>query len=538
MNDSGREAQFDAIVVGAGFAGLYALYRLRNLGLRVRVFEAGGGVGGTWFWNRYPGARCDIESLEYSYSFSEELQQQWQWPDRYGFQPEILRYLDHVADRFDLRRDIEFNTRVTTAVFDPGVARWTVSFDHGTSVTARFCVMACGNLSAPRIPDIPGLKDFRGRWYHTARWPVTQVDFSGLNVGVVGTGATGVQVIPWIAREAAHLHVFQRTANYSVPARNGPLDAGRERAHKANYRQRREAALLTSFGVAGYPPPTQSALGVSDEERLRTYEAKWAEGLAFGLLSSYTDLMTSKAANDTAAEFVRGKIRATVRDPAVAELLVPTDHPLGSRRLCLDSGYYETFNRDNVSLVDARNEPITAITADGLATAKREYRLDAIVFATGFDAMTGALRAIDIRNGAGDNLAGRWAADPASYLGLMIAGFPDMFLVTGPGSPSVKAQMVVAIEHHVNWIAECIEHLRVRGLSSIEAQEAPQADWVRHVDQVAQGTLFPLADSWYYSKGGPGSQRRFIPYVGGFARYRAKCAEVAANGYEGFTLKE
>src|SRR5262245_39609420 len=417
-------AEFDAIVVGTGVGGLYAIHRLRKLGLKVRAFEAGGGVGGTWYWNRYPGCHCDVESMEYSYSFSDELQQEWQWPERYGTQPEILRYINHVADRFDLRRDIEFNTRVKEAVFDGEANTWTIKTDKGSAATARFCIMATGNLSTPRTPSFPGLESFKGKWYHTGLWPHDGVDFTGLRVGVIGTGSSGVQSIPIIARQAKHLYVFQRTANFSLPARNVPMDPTKERAHKADYAERRRAAFDTPFGIAGYPAPVKSALETGEEERRRLYEAKWAEGGSISFLYSFTDLLVNKASNETASEFVREKIRATVNDPRTAELLCPTDHPIGAKRLILDTDYYETYNRDNVTLVDIRTKPIREIIATGLRTDDAEYKLDAIVFATGFDAMTGAMKEIDIHTDAGLSIQQKWQDGPRSYLGIMIAGFP------------------------------------------------------------------------------------------------------------------
>ena len=380
----------DVAIVGAGLGGLYALHRLRGLGLKTRVYEAGSGVGGTWFWNRYPGARCDIESLEYSYSFSEELQAEWRWPERYATQPVILKYINHVADRFDLRRDVQLDTRIASALYDRAENRWALRTAGGEVVTARFCVMATGNLSTPKVPDFRGIDDFEGEWHHTGLWPAEGVDFTGKRVGVVGTGSTAIQMIPLIARQARHLYVFQRTANFSLPARNAPMDPERERRHKASHARRREEARQTAFGVSGYPIPTKSALEVPEEERRRNYERMWAEGGTIGFLNCYNDFLVSEGANETAAEFAREKIRSIVRDPAVAELLAPKDHPIGSKRLCLDTGYYETYNRDNVTLVDVRSAPIQEITPRGVRTTDREYELDAIAFATGFDAMTGA----------------------------------------------------------------------------------------------------------------------------------------------------
>ena len=532
-----EQQQYDVVVVGGGLGGLYALHRLRGLGLSVRVFEAGSGVGGTWFWNRYPGARCDVESMEYSYSFSNDLQQAWSWPERYGTQPEILRYINHVADQFDLRRDIQLNTRIVSAVFNPATNRWTLETNQGEVVTAQFCVMASGNLSTPRVPDFKGLESFQGKWYHTGLWPHEGVDFSGLRVGVIGTGSSGVQMIPRIAAQADHLTVFQRTANFSLPARNAPLDPERERLHKEHYEERRRAALDTPFGIAGHPAPTKSALDVTEAERQRAYEAKWAEGGSISFLYSYTDLLVNKASNDTASEFVRQKIRGIVRNPLTAEILSPKDHPIGTKRLCLDTNYYETYNRNNVSLVDVKADPIVEITATGLRTRDHDHGpFDALVFATGFDAMTGALREIDIRVKGGKALADEWEAGPRTYLGLMVAGFPNMFVVTGPGSPSVKTQMILAIEQHTDWIADCLMHLRTNGYKQIEANRDAQDSWVQHVNDVADSTLYPLANSWYVGANIPGKPRVFMPYVGGFAGYKQKCDAVAANGYDGFLL--
>jgi len=529
--------EFDAVIVGGGLAGLYAIHRLRNrMGLKVRAFEAGSGVGGTWFWNRYPGARCDVESLEYSYSFSDELQQEWQWPERYGTQPEILRYINHVADRFDLRRDVQLNTRVTSALFDSQTNLWTLRTDKGDVVRARYCIMAAGNLSTPRVPDFKGLQDFRGKWYHTGLWPTNGVDFTGLHVGVIGTGSSGVQMIPVIARQAKHLHVFQRTANFSLPARNAAMDHDRERRHKAEYPARRAAAYDTPFAIAGYPKPDKAAFDVSEAERNAAYEAKWQEGGSISFLYAFKDLLVNKAANDTASEFVRNKIRGIVKDPRTAELLAPKDHPIGTKRLCLDTGYYETYNRDNVTLVDARSDPIAEITATGLRTGKQAYEFDAIVFATGFDAMTGALREIDIRTTDGASLDKTWAGGPLTYLGLMVAGFPNMFVITGPGSPGVKTQMIASIEQHTNWIADCLAHMAAKGYDRIESSERAQTEWVAHVNAVADSTLYPLANSWYMGANIPGKPRVFMPYVGGFDRYSRRCDQVAGKGYEGFTL--
>ena len=525
----------DVIIVGAGVAGLYAIHKLRGLGFTVRAYEAGDGVGGTWYWNRYPGCRCDVESLEYSFAFDNDLQQDWRWPERYGGQPAILDYVNHVADRFDLRRDIVFETRIASALYDSDAALWTIRTDKGETVVAPYCIMATGNLSTPRNPDIPGIDSFKGDWHHTGLWPHEGVDFAGKRVGVIGTGSSGVQSIPHIAEQADELYVFQRTANFSLPARNEPMTDARERPHKATYEERRIAAYDTPFGIAGYPPPTHSALEVSEAERNRTYEEKWAQGGSISFLYAFNDLLTNKAANDTASEFVRNKIRAIVKDPATAELLCPNDHPIGTKRLILDTNYYETYNRNNVHLVDIRSAPIEAITETGIRTADgQHYALDAIVFATGFDAMTGAMKEIDIRTDAGADIKRKWADGPQTYLGIMMADFPNLFMITGPQSPGVKSQMILSCEQHVNWIADCLVAQRDEGKRRIEPEPAAEQNWVAHNNAVADATLYPLANSWYVGANIPGKPRIFMPYVGGVTRYKAKCDAVAANGYEGF----
>ena len=527
----------DVVVVGAGLAGLYMLHRLRGLGLAARAYEAGRGIGGTWYWNRYPGARCDIESLDYSYSFSEAVQQEWHWTERYASQAEILRYIEHVADRFDLRPDIRLATRVIATTFDEVAGRWTVETDRGDRVTAQYCIMATGCLSAARIPAIPGLETFAGRWWHTGAWPHEGVTLTGRRVGVIGTGSSAIQAIPVIARRAAHLHVFQRTPNFSVPARNAPLDPADERRAKADYAARRREARASRAGFV--TPATEqmerSALAVAPAVRRRAYEARWERG-GLGFTSAFADLGSDLAANDTAAEFFRAKIRATVRDPLVAEALSPRDHPLGTKRLCADSGYYETFNRPNVTLIDLRTTPIAAITSRGVLTSGAEYPLDDLVFASGFDAMTGALRAIDIRGRAGVSLRERWADGPRAYLGLMVADFPNLFTITGPGSPSVLSNMIVSIEQHVEWIADCLAHLRAHRFRAIEASAEAEAAWMAHVEELGNATLYPLANSWYMGANIPGKSRVFMPYVGGVGAYRQQCDDIAARGYAGFSL--
>ncbi|MBM0205019.1 NAD(P)/FAD-dependent oxidoreductase [Micromonospora sp. STR1s_5] len=534
-SQSGRES-FDVVVVGAGFAGLYAIYKMRELGLSVCSFEAGDGVGGTWFWNRYPGARCDVESLDYSYSFSPELQQEWSWSQRYAEQPEILEYLNHVADRFSLREHIRFSTRVREMSYSSQNGLWTVVPDSGSPVEARFCIMASGNLSTPRVPDFPGIERFKGAWYHSGLWPKEGVDFIGKRVALIGTGATGIQMLPKIAAQAERVTVFQRTANFSVPARNMPMPKEDEREHKANYPDLRKAARRQSFGASRVVLPTRSAREVSDEERRSFYESLWEKGGSIPILTGFTDVLLSEEANATVSDFVREKIRQALRDPATAELLTPRDHPIGTKRLCVDTDYFETFNRDNVRLVDVRRAPIQEITETGVRTADAHYEVDAIAFATGFDAMTGALREIDITGRDGTKLSSAWQAGPTTYLGLMVHGFPNMFLVTGPGSPSVKANMVTAIEQHVEWIADCLVYLRREGLAAIEPEQKAQEEWVGHVNEVADRTLYPRAESWYVGANIPGKPRVFMPYVGGLPAYIAACEQVVAERYRGFRL--
>ena len=531
----GEVTVLDAVVVGAGFSGLYMLHRLRGLGLTARVFEAGTGVGGTWYWNRYPGARVDIESMEYSYSFSDELQDEWQWTERYASQPELLSYLNHVAERFDLKRDIRFETRVTSAVFDEAANRWTVRTDRGDVVSARYCVMATGCLSATKEPDFPGVESFEGETYHTGHWPHGGVDFTGQTVGVIGTGSSAIQSIPQIAAQAAHVHVFQRTPNFSVPAHNGPLDPKLVADWKVNRSQYRAQARESGFGILMVDQSEQLALEASPEERQKVFEQRWARG-GFSLLGGFADLIFDKDANATAAGFVADKIRGIVKDPAIAEKLVPRSYPIGTKRMCVDTGYYDTFNRDNVSLVDLGETPIEEITPTGVRTTEADYRLDSIVFAIGFDAMTGALNKIDIRGRGGEALRDKWADGPRTYLGLMVAGFPNLFIVTGPGSPSVLANMAVAIEQHVDWISDCLAWLGDRQLGAIEATADAEAAWVAHVNEVADGTLFPLANSWYIGANIPGKPRVFMPYIGGLGVYRQTCADIAAKDYEGFAV--
>ena len=532
---TGAPADVDAVVVGAGFAGLYAHHRLRGLGLTVRGFEAAADVGGTWWWNRYPGARCDVESMDYCYSFSPEVEQEWTWSERYATQPEILRYLNFVADRFDLRRDIQFDTRVTAATWDETSQRWHIATDRGDRVSAQFCIMATGCLSQAKEPEVDGIGTFGGDIFHTGRWPHEGVDFTGRRVGVIGTGSSGIQSIPIIAEQAEHLTVFQRTPNFTMPAKNAPLDPEAVAARKADAREIREAMRSSRAGVV-VPMPEHSAVAVDDDARSSQFERAWNSGTLYGMVAAFNDLLINRDANDTAAEYVRDRIREIVDDPDVAERLSPRNHPFGTKRPCLDTDYYATFNRDDVTLVDLRATPIVSITPTGIRTTADEFELDTIVFATGFDAMTGPLLGPDITGTGGSTLRDKWAAGPRTYLGIATAGFPNFFIVTGPGSPSVLVNMAVAIEHHVGWIAECIAYLRDRGLASINATVEAEDAWVDHVNEVANLTLFPHANSWYMGANVPGKPRVFMPYIGGFPRYDEVCRGVAADDYRGFAL--
>ncbi|WP_160108245.1 flavin-containing monooxygenase [Pseudomonas izuensis] len=527
-------SEFDVIVVGAGFAGLYLIHSLRQKGLSVRAFEAGSDVGGTWFWNRYPGARCDIESVIYSYSFSDELQDEWRWSERYATQAEILAYIQHVADRFELRRDIQFNTRVSAATFDEKDERWTVETEQGQRVKARFVIMATGSLTVPKPVDIPGLEDFKGTWYHSTNWPAEGVDFTGKRVGLVGTASTGVQMVPLIAQQAEHLTVFQRTANFVLPAGNRPLSEEEQRHYRATYPQIREKTRYSSGG-SHYQFNDQSALVATAEEREAIYEENYRiNGLAF--LGSFNDLLINEEANATAAEFIRGKIRSVVKDPVVAEDLCPNDHPLGSKRLCIGSSYLETFNRSNVSLVNLKRTPLERITEGGMRTCDQELPFDVLVFATGFDAITGALSRIQVTGREGLKLKDKWKDGPRCYLGLATAGFPNMFIMTGPQSPGALANVVVAIEQHADWIMDCIGYLEQQNRTLIEASPDAENAWVEKVAALSQITLHRKGASWYSGANVPGKPRVFMPFVGGFGNYRRMCDAVAANGYEGFVL--
>jgi cation diffusion facilitator CzcD-associated flavoprotein CzcO len=525
---------FDAVIIGAGFSGLYALHRLRGLGLRCRLYERADGVGGTWYWNRYPGARCDSESYFYCYSFSEGLLQEWTWTERFPSQEEILRYLDHVADRFDLRADIQLGTRVTAAAYDDSTRRWRVTTDAGDHVEARYVVSAVGTISAANVPDIAGLERFAGQWYHTGEWPHEGVDFSGKRVGVIGTGSTGMQLIPVVARQAAELTVFQRTPNFSMPARNAPLAPEFIAEVKATYPALWDAVRRSPGGMP-LPVPTQSFDEVDEDEARRRYEAAWQRGGVM-VLQQFNDLLTNPRSNDFAANFFRDKIREIVHDPSIAAKLMPTGYPIAAKRPVLDTDYYETFNLPHVRLVDLRDTPISEITPRGIRTGEAEHPLDMIVFATGFDAITGSFRGIDIRGRGGVRLSDKWADGPSAYLGLGIAGFPNLLTVNGPCNPAVLTNVPATIEHDVEWISDCIAHLERNRITAIEPSEDAERDWVRHTAELLEGTLYPLADSWWIGANIPGKPRVFMAYTGGLDRFRARCAEVAARGYEGFVL--
>ncbi len=526
--------KYDAIVLGAGFAGLYAIHAMRQRGFSVHGFEAADDVGGVWYWNRYPGARCDVESLQYSFSFSKELEQEWEWSERFAAQPEILAYIKHVADRFDLCRYISFETRVESAIWDEDRARWTVTTDRGDEWDAAFCIMASGSLSVSRLPDLSGLTTFKGETVHTGMWPDRPIAYANKKVAVIGTGSSGIQAIPVIAEQAKQLTVFQRTPNFVIPARNGPLAQEKQKTWKAQYEhwraRAREVGTLYEFA-------SQGALDVTEAERIAEYERRWAMG-GVNFVHSFNNIYTDAAANKTAADFVRAKIRSIVKDPTTAEKLCPTDHPLGSKRICVGSNYFETYNRSNVALIDIREEPIVEIQPDGIKTSRQVYPVDLIVFATGYDALTGALTRINIHGRNGVALRDKWNKGPKNYLGLMTAGFPNMFVITGPGSPSALVNMIVGIEHHVDWIAECLVYLRDKEIDRIDVEPEAEDQWVAHVNESADKTLFVKANSWYLGANVPGKPRVFMLYTGGLKKYREICDDVAKAQYRGFQLSQ
>jgi cation diffusion facilitator CzcD-associated flavoprotein CzcO len=533
------EPMLDAVIIGAGFSGMYMLKSLRDkLGLKAKVFERGHGVGGTWYWNRYPGARCDSDCYIYCYTHDKQLLQDWNWTERYPEQPEILRYLEHCAERFDVKRDIEFGKSVTSTVYDEATRLWTVRTEQGDVVTARYVIAAVGSLSTTNIPPFKGLEKFKGKAYHTSQWPHDGVDFTGKRVGVIGTGATAVQAIPEIAQQAKHLTVFQRTPNFCVPARNGKVDPAVVKSRKANYDKVVDNIRNSFFGFE-LAFIMKSVLETTPEEREAEFDRMWDQGGFAFWLANYQDMFFNKEANDLIADYLKRKIRTTVHDPVVAEKLIPKTYAYGTKRQPLDTNYYETFNKPNVVLVDAAADgPIEEITATGVRAAGRLHELDIIVIATGFDAMTGPLKKLGIQGRGGKSLAGDWADGPQSYLGLSVAGFPNLFTITGPQSPSVLSNMPVSIEQHVEWVTDCIEHMQKNDLHTIEATPEAQRAWVAHVNEIVNMTLMVQTDSWYMGANIPGKPRRFMPYLGpeGLGGYRRKCAEVASKGYEGFAL--
>jgi cation diffusion facilitator CzcD-associated flavoprotein CzcO len=526
--------RFDAIVVGAGFAGLYMLYRLRQAGFSARVFEAAPDVGGTWYWNRYPGARCDIESMQYSYQFDEALQQEWEWKERYAAQPEILAYIRHVAERYDLRPDIQFDTRVEAATFDEEADEWVVETDAGQTVRARYFVMGVGCLSTTITPHFEGYDDYEGPIYHTGLWPTDGVDFTGKRVGIIGTGSSAIQAIPLIAEEAERLYVFQRTPNYVVPAQNVPLDPEKTAELKADYKGFRARAKTRPTAFL-FPFHTDSALSVSAEERDARFESQWKIG-GLPFLGAFGDILTNEESNETVTEFWKKKIREVVKDPETAEKLTPKGDVFGCKRLCSGTNYYETFNRDNVELVDVSGAGIKQFTRKGLIAEGEEYELDAIICATGFDAMTGSVTRIRIAGLGGQTIQEKWAGGPDNYLGMTVSGFPNMFNMAGPGSPSVLATMVTAAEQHAEWISGCMEWMRENGKTRIDAKRDAELGWVEEVNKAAEGSLRSTCNSWYVGSNVPGKARVFMPYIGGFPSYVEKCEAEAKSGYAGFTV--
>lgn len=525
----------DVVIVGAGFAGLYAQYKIRELGLSAFGFETASEIGGTWYWNRYPGARCDVESLDYSYSFSPDVLHEWKWRERFATQPEILQYANFVADKYDLRRDYAFETKVIAADFDKAANQWVVKSDRGDEVRCRFLLLAVGGLSLPKAPEIDGLKDFQGRWVQTGCWPHEPINVTGQRVAVIGTGSSGIQCIPLLAEQAALLTVFQRTSNFSVPAHNGPLDAEYEAEVRADYVEHHKRNRMTKGGVPPRINTGVSAMSVSEGERQAKFEQAWGFG-TFALQSVFNDISSNPGSNAAAAAFVHDKIRGIVNDPKVAEKLLPKTFPFGTKRLCLDTGYYATFNRDNVSLVDIRETPIERITKAGIKTTDAEYPFDLIVFATGFDAVTGPLFALNLTGVGGVTLNDAWKDGPQSYLGLMVSGFPNLFTVNGPSSPSVLANMLQTIEHHVDWIADCIAYTDKNGFARVEADEAAQVAWAHEVANMAKRTLYTKANSWYMGANVLGKPRVFLMYIGGLDTYVDRCDQIVQGGYVGFNF--
>jgi cyclohexanone monooxygenase len=521
----------DALIVGAGFSGLYLLHLLRRRGLDAQIVEKAPAIGGTWWWNRYPGLRCDVESMTYSYSWDTELEQEWSWSERYSKQSEILRYIQHVADRHDLMRDIQLETTVTGAAWDDATARWQVETDRG-GFDARFLVMATGCLSVPNVVPFAGLDDFAGDWYHTTAWPHDGVDFSGQRVAVVGTGSTAIQVIPVVAEQAEHLTVFQRTPNFSIPAWNGAITPEQEAARKAIYPATRALARTGATGDI-WPLAPGNAADLTPDEQQAELERRWHQG-SFSFLSAFADMTADPESNRIATDFVHRKIKEKVTDPAVAELLCPKDHPLGTKRLCVDHGYFEAYNRPNVELVDIKGHPIDRITERGIEAKGREWEFDAIIFATGYDGMTGALLAVDLEGRDGRHLRDEWAGGPHSYLGFMVHGFPNLFTLTGPGSPSVLSNMITAIEQHAELCDAAIGHCLDTGIAALEPTAEAQAAWDQEVHDAAYATLYPQAASWYMGANIPGKPRVFLPYIGGVGAYNEICKDVVSDGWRGF----
>jgi cation diffusion facilitator CzcD-associated flavoprotein CzcO len=530
--------QFDAIIIGAGMSGLYQLHKLRQLGMSARVLEAGDGVGGTWYWNRYPGARFDSESYSYGYSFSEELLQEWEWSEHFAAQPETLRYVNHVADKFDLRRDIDFNTRVTAAHYDETANEWQVTTEQGDRARARFLITAIGPISVPTLPTIPGVESFRGEAYHTGKWPHHPVSFAGKRVGIIGTGATGVQVITEIAKTVGHLTVFQRTPNWCAPLHNSKIDAATQRKIKASYPEI-FAVCRDSHGCFMHKADPRKAMEVSAAEREAFYEKLYGEP-GFGIwMGNFRDVLVDAAANETITDFMRRKIRQRVKDPALAAKLTPTNHGFGTRRVPLESGYYEVFNQDNVTLVDLRETSIERITPDGIKTSAAAYAFDMIIYATGFDALTGAFDHIDITGSGGRRLKDRWADGPKTFLGLQVVGFPNMFTLVGPHNAASFCNIPRCIEQNVEWVTDLLKHMQAKGLSRIEATPPAEAAWTAHVHEMAEKMLLSKIDSWMTginSNVAGKQQRRHVVYAGGAPAYRERCDEVAAKGYDGFAL--
>ena len=526
----------DVVVAGAGFSGLYLLYRLRKAGFSTRVFERGGDVGGTWYWNRYPGARCDVESLQYSYSFDEQLQQDWHWPEKFSAQPDILAYANHVADRFNLKKDIEFNIEVKASWFDENLKTWKITTNTGEEINAQYFIMATGCISTTQIPNIKGLSDYVGDTFHTGDWPHEEVDFSGQSIAVIGTGSSGIQSIPVLAKQAKKLTVFQRTPNYSIPSQNEPMTKKYERSWKDVYSERRKEMRYSAHGSLKDLNDVP-ALSVDEDQRQELYTKRWAIG-GTGFLGSFNDLLTNADANYTAAEYVRQQIKRVVKDKETAEILCPRSYPIGTKRICIDTGYFETYNRENVKLVDISKQPIQRLVTDGIIVDDQLYPFDSIIFATGFDAMTGSIFNVDIKGRDGLALKEKWNAGPKTYLGLMSASFPNLFMITGPGSPSVKSNMIMSIEQHVDLVIETLLSMRRKGLSVVEPELEAENKWVDHVQEVANKTLFPQANSWYMGANIPGKPRLFMPYIGGVGAYREICEEIVANNYRGFKFEK